>query len=74
MDRGIVREGAKVFAGETEVGFVTSGTKAITLDITMAMAMVDKPYNKLGTELFAEVRGRRLKCEVVKMPFYKKEN
>ena len=73
MDRGIVREGAKVFAGETEVGFVTSGTKAITLDKTMAMAMVDKPYNKLGTELFAEVRGRRLKCEVVKMPFYKKE-
>ena len=51
---------------------MTSGTKAITLDKTMAMAMVDKPYNKQGTELYADVRGKRLKAVVVKMPFYKR--
>ena len=72
LDRGIAREGAKIFFEDKEVGFVTSGTKAITLDKTMAMAMVDKPYNKLGTELYADVRGKRLKAKVVKMPFYKR--
>ncbi len=72
LDKGIAREGAKVFAGDKEVGFVTSGTKAVTLGKTMAMAMVDKPYNKRGTELFVEVRGKKLKAVVVKMPFYKR--
>ncbi len=72
MDKGIAREGAKVFYEDTEVGFVTSGTKALTLGKTMAMAMVDKPYNKRGTELFVEVRGKKLKAQVVKMPFYKR--
>ena len=72
LDRGIAREGAKIFFEDKQVGFVTSGTKAITLDKTMAMAMVDKPFNKLGTELFVDVRGKRLKAMVVKMPFYKR--
>ena len=40
LDRGIAREGAKVYSGDKEVGFVTSGTKAVTLEKTMAMAMV----------------------------------
>ena len=30
------------------------------------------PYNKVGSEIFIEVRGRLLKAQVVKMPFYKK--
>ncbi len=72
LDRGIAREGAKVFLADEEIGFVTSGTKAITLNKTMAMAIVKKPYNKLGTQLDVEVRGKKLKAQVVKMPFYKK--
>ena len=72
LDRGIAREGAKIFMDDKEVGFVTSGTKAVTLEKTMAMAIVDKPYNKIGSELFVEVRGKMLKAKVVKMPFYKK--
>jgi len=73
LGRGIAREGAEVFAGSEKVGFVTSGTKALTLNKTMAMAMVDKPYNRRNTELEVEVRGKRLAAKVVKMPFYKRE-
>jgi aminomethyltransferase len=73
LDRGIAREGAKVFADGKQVGFVTSGTKAVTLEKTMAMAMVDKPFNKRGTKLSVEVRGKKLDAVVVKMPFYKRQ-
>lgn len=73
LDRGIAREGAKVFFQDEEVGFITSGTKALTLNKTMAMAVVNKPYNKIGSELEIDVRGKKLKAIAVKMPFYKKE-
>ena len=38
----------------------------------IGMGYVDVPYNKVGSEIFIEVRGKLLKAEVVKMPFYKK--
>ena len=36
------------------------------------MGYVNVPYNKVGSEIFIEVRGKLLKAQVVKMPFYKK--
>jgi len=70
-DRGIAREGCKVYLGEEEVGFVTSGTMSPTLGKALAMAYVKTPYNKKGTELTIDVRGRRIAAKAVPMPFYK---
>jgi aminomethyltransferase len=36
------------------------------------MALVDKDYAEIGQEVEVEVRKRRIKAEVVPMPFYKK--
>ncbi|MEA5003029.1 MAG: glycine cleavage T C-terminal barrel domain-containing protein, partial [Christensenella sp.] len=69
IDRGIVREGAKVFAGSAEVGRVTSGTMSPTLGAAIALALV--PSGLEEDELLVEVRGKKLKAEVVKLPFYK---
>ncbi|WP_066645921.1 glycine cleavage system aminomethyltransferase GcvT [Christensenella timonensis] len=69
IDRGIVREGAKVFAGSAEVGRVTSGTMSPTLGAAIALALV--PSGLEEETLFVEVRGKKLKAEVVKLPFYK---
>ena len=72
-DAGIVRENEKLFnaAGE-QIGYSTSGTKTPSVGRALGMALVRKEYSAIGTEFFAEVRGRRLRCKVVKRPFYSK--
>ncbi len=72
LDKGIARQEADIFFEGKKVGFVTSGTKSLTLNKVIAMALVDKPYNKRGTKLQIEVRGKMLNAIVVKMPFYKR--
>ncbi len=70
IDRGIAREGAKVFASGEEVGYVTSGTSSPTLHYSIAMALVDT--NRRGG-LTVEVRGKCLAAEETTMPFYKRQ-
>ena len=63
------REGAQVFAGDTQVGRVSSGGFSPTLGHPIAMAYVDIAHAASGTPLAVEVRGRRLKAIVVPLPF-----
>ncbi|MDO4453202.1 MAG: glycine cleavage system aminomethyltransferase GcvT [Eubacteriales bacterium] len=69
--RGIIREHMDIYAGEKKVGISTSGTHCPHLGYPAAMALVEKEYAEIGTKLQAEVRGRRVDAEVVKLPFYK---
>ncbi|BBC74267.1 aminomethyltransferase [Altererythrobacter sp. B11] len=63
------REGAPLFAGDAEVGRVTSGGFSPTLGRPIAMAYVDAAHAAPGTPLTAEVRGRRLEAAVTPLPF-----
>ena len=73
MDKGIARENCKVFNQDgEEVGFTTSGGPALTLGYHAAMALVGAAAAKEDT-FFIEVRGRTLRAERVKLPFYKRE-
>lgn len=63
------REGSLVFAGNAQVGTVTSGGFSPTLGHPIAMAYVDMEHAKKDTELQIEVRGRRLDATVTPMPF-----
>jgi aminomethyltransferase len=54
-----------------EIGEVTSGTMSPTRKIGIGMAYVAKAYAALDTEIFIDVRGRKLKVKVVKAPFRK---
>ncbi len=63
------REGAPVFAGDDQVGVLTSGGFAPTCGHPIAMAYVDAAHTANGTELSIEVRGRRLAARVAPMPF-----
>ena len=73
VGRGIVREQAPLFNGDTQVGFSTSGTHCPFLGYAAAMGIVDIPFSEPGTLLEAEVRGRRIAVEVTALPFYKKK-
>ena len=65
-----VREGAKLFdADDNEIGIVTSGTAGPTAGKPVSMAYVRADLVAAGTELFAEVRGKKLPMTVEKMPF-----
>ena len=67
--RMAAREGAPVFAGDTQVGHVTSGGFSPTLGHPIAMAYVKSEQASDGTALEIEVRGKRLPARVVPMPF-----
>lgn len=68
----IAREGALVFAGDNQIGRVTSGTFSPTLEKSIAMAYVTAGQSAVGTELAVEIRGQREPATVVKLPFYKR--
>ncbi|MGF1692223.1 glycine cleavage system aminomethyltransferase GcvT [Photobacterium kagoshimensis] len=65
-----VREGSKLFdAADNEIGIVTSGTFGPSKGAPVAMAYVKTDCAVIGTEIFAEVRGKKLPMTVEKMPF-----
>src|SRR5699024_4409925 len=73
IDKGIPRTGYTVLSGDEEIGFVTSGTQSPSLQKNVGLALVNSAYADLGTELYVQVRKRKLKALVVKTPFYKRE-
>jgi len=68
--RRIARQGSRVFAGEQEAGQVTSGTFSPTLQVSLAMAIVEGTVAAPGTSLLVDVRGHREPAHVVRLPFY----
>ena len=69
-ERAPVREGTALVAADgTPLGTVTSGTLGPTVNTPVAMAYLPVAYTAAGTEVFAEVRGKRLPMTVAAMPF-----
>ena len=72
IDRGIPRQGYELLNGDGEViGVVTSGTMSPIRKIGIGMGYVKPEYTPFDTEIFVEVRGRKLKAKVVRPPFRK---
>ena len=70
--RGILREHQDVYLGETCIGHTTSGTFLPTLNGAYAMALVEADHAAVGTQVWVDVRGRKVTAEVVPLPFYKR--
>lgn len=70
--RGIVREECDLYVGDVKVGVTTSGTKTPQFDYPIAMGIIEKAYGEIGSTVEADVRGRRIECEIIKLPFYKR--
>ena len=70
IDRGIPRHGYGLCDAEgNAIGTVTSGTMSPMRKIGIGMGYVKPEYSKPGTEICIDVRGRKLKAQVVKPPF-----
>ena len=72
IDRGIPRHDypIKDVAGNT-IGRVTSGTQSPSLNKGIGLGYVPTALSAPGTDIFVDVRGRALKAQVVKLPFWK---
>ncbi|MBO1900783.1 glycine cleavage system aminomethyltransferase GcvT [Leucobacter weissii] len=66
------RAGYPIFAGDREIGRVTSGQPSPTLGVPIALALVDPAFTAPGTALEVDLRGRREPFEVVALPFYRR--
>jgi len=70
LGKAPVREGAELYNSDGEkIGIVTSGTAGPTKGSPIAMGYVQTQYAVLDTEIFAEVRGKKLPMLIQKMPF-----
>ncbi len=70
--RALVRGGARLFRAENDgapIGRVTSGGFSVTLSAPVAMGYVPIHAAVRGTQLFAEVRDKRLPVVVADLPF-----
>jgi aminomethyltransferase len=70
--RAPMREGVELFStaeGGAAIGRVTSGGFGPTIGAPVAMGMVARDHAAVGTQLFGEVRGKRLPVAVVALPF-----
>ena len=72
LDRGIARQGHPIYAGDAEVGTVTSGTQTPFLKKAIGLGYVPTPLAAIDTEFDIDVRGRRLRARVVPTPFYQR--
>ena len=76
LDRGIARHDHKIFLGETDqnpVGSVTTGTQSPTFGKALGMAYLPTDHTDIGSEFFVQIRNRRLRARVIKLPFYSRE-
>ena len=54
------------------IGEITSGGMSPSLGKGIGMAYLPAEHAKIGTEVDIDIRGRKLKAQIVKTPFYKK--
>jgi aminomethyltransferase len=72
IDRGIPRQHYPLFnMNDEHIGEVTSGTMSPSLKKGIGMGYVKAVHAEPGTEIFVEIRDKRILARVVKMPFYK---
>ena len=73
LERGIPRKDYEIVSAKGEIiGKITSGTMSPSLDKAIGMGYVSTDFSKPGSEIFIQIRKKRIPAKVVKMPFYKK--
>ena len=70
VDRGIPRHDYEIVDAEgNKIGKVTSGTQSPSLQKAIGIGYVSTAFAKEGTEVFINIRDKKVKAKVVKFPF-----
>jgi aminomethyltransferase len=71
---GVPRSHYDVAADGEVIGFVTSGTSSPTLGENVGLALIDRSHAGVGKPLEIIIRGKPVRAEQVKTPFYKRDS
>ena len=70
IDRGIPRHNYEICNAEgKQIGYVTSGTQAPSLNKAIGMGYVETGFSELDSTIYIRVRDKLLQSKVVKIPF-----
>jgi aminomethyltransferase len=72
LDRAIARHGYDAYVDGQKAGVVTSGTQTPHLKKAVGMAYLPSDKAAAGTPFEIDIRGRRVRAQVVPLPFYKR--
>jgi aminomethyltransferase len=72
VEPGIARSDYLLFKDGKPIGRVTSGTKSPTLGKAIAIAYVIIEEAAVGNTVEVEIRGRRVRAQIVSLPFYRR--
>lgn len=72
--RSIPRSGYTITNEDNEeIGYVTSGSRSITLGTNIGMGYVAKEYAGEGTKIYIQIRNKQAEARVTNPPFVKKD-
>jgi aminomethyltransferase len=69
---GSARHGYPIQLSGRDIGIVTSGAHSPTLGTEIGLALIDADAAGIGKPLEIVIRGRAVKAEQVKLPFYRR--
>lgn len=73
LERGIPRQGYTLHAENgQEIGIVTSGTHSPSLDEPIGIGYVKPEFAPIGSILYVDIRGKKIKATTCKTPFIAK--
>lgn len=72
IDKGIPRTHYPVYSGDQLIGEVTTGTQSPTFKKSLGLALLNKAFTDLDSEIEVEIRGKRRAAKIIKAPFYKR--
>ncbi|MGB8646807.1 MAG: glycine cleavage system aminomethyltransferase GcvT [Anaerolineae bacterium] len=70
VDRGVARQGYSIARDGQNVGYVTSGMFAPTLEKNIGLGYVSPELAKVGAAFDIVIRGKPTQARVIKTPFY----
>lgn len=73
IERGIARSHYPIHSEGKEIGFITSGTFAPTLNKNIALGLIATEYAQEGKTLEVMIRGKGVKAQITPSLFYKRQ-
>ena len=70
LEAGIPRSKHAILKDGEKIGYITSGTFSPLLKQGIAMAYINAKNAVIGDTVFAKIRNKQMKAEIVKFPFY----
>ncbi len=72
VERGIPRAEYPITKDGKEIGWVTSGSFAPSLNKNIGLALIKAEYVSIGSEIEVNIRNKGIKAKIVETPFYKR--